>query len=211
MHFYLLFQCTKLPCNLPYQKQKSPSPILTNCKLPMTIIEGKVFSVAVERCVSARNQRAIWDLDIYKERRYRRAFVVSVTVEALIKVSQSIARGERDESNQQSPTQSAIVEAKLRPADGYGSVHRNRAIEGSSIHKSGPPETFHRKQILPRLRIFQIHVSFALVLNLNRISSHPRYAVLYWSRMKLGSLEHCSLVVVCFVTFSDVSFSPRVG
>lgn len=62
------------------------------------------------------------------ERRYRRAFVVSVTVQALIKVSQSIARPERDESNQQSPTQSVIVEAKLRLADGYGSVHRNRTI-----------------------------------------------------------------------------------
>ena len=62
------------------------------------------------------------------ERRYRRAFVVSVTVQALIKVSQSIARPERDESNQQSPTQSVIVEAKLRLADGYGSVHRNRTL-----------------------------------------------------------------------------------
>lgn len=62
------------------------------------------------------------------ERRYRRAFVVSVTVQALIKVSQSIARPERDESNQQSPTQSVIVEAKLRLADGYGSKHRNRTL-----------------------------------------------------------------------------------
>lgn len=48
-------------------------------------------------------------------------------MQALIKVSQSIA--ERDESNQRSPTQSAIVEAKLRLADGYGSAaHRNRTI-----------------------------------------------------------------------------------
>lgn len=44
----------------------------------------------------------------YKElSRYRP--VVSVTVQALIKVSQPIARGERDESNQWSPTQSVIA------------------------------------------------------------------------------------------------------
>lgn len=54
------------------------------------------------------------------------AFVVSVTVQALIKVSQSIA--ERDESNQQSPTQSTIVEAKLRLADGYRLDRVNRTI-----------------------------------------------------------------------------------
>lgn len=38
--------------------------------------------------------------------------MLSATVQPLIKVSQSIA--ERDESNQRSPTQSPIVEAKLR-------------------------------------------------------------------------------------------------
>lgn len=48
----------------------------------------------------------------YKERsRYRT--VVSVTVQgALIKVSQPIARGERDGSNQRSPTQSPIAVSK---------------------------------------------------------------------------------------------------
>jgi len=54
----------------------------------------------------------------YKElSRYRP--VVSVTVQALIKVSQPIARGERNGSNQRSPTQSLIVS---KP--NFGMLHR---------------------------------------------------------------------------------------
>lgn len=85
-----------------------------------------LFTVAFGRSACTVECRASCETEV-RIRGATVAFVVSVTVQALIKVSQSIA--ERDESNQRSPTQSAIVEAKLRLADGYGSAaHRNRTI-----------------------------------------------------------------------------------
>lgn len=90
---------------------------------------------------------------IRKEPRYRRAFVVSVTVQALIKVLQSIARGERDESNQQSPTQSVIVEAKLRL---LVVTARYTVIERSSYRRYTSWTNFPSANGFLHVRIFQI-------------------------------------------------------
>lgn len=78
-----------------------------------------------------------WDLNPIKSIAYTRRYkefscyrpIISVTVQALIKVSQPI--GERDGSNQRSPTQSAIAASKPN-FTGYALSPRNGTVHGSA-------------------------------------------------------------------------------
>lgn len=95
------------------------------------------------------------------------AFAVSVTVQALIKVSQSIA--ERDESNQQSPTQSAIVEAKLRSSRrwlrlGYDRNRTNPPSSPIHIARKNFSLSFQRQilPLLPRIRLTPLSLNFKI-------------------------------------------------